>query len=114
MLLAHSACEDYGSSSSSADLPCIQTSLLRITEGRLMSAQSPSERNVCRFDGERGTDEDFHFFVLACDDAFKFHHCRGLLLRRLGGELERYERVGTGWATDEIWHGCPETVITLV
>jgi Heterokaryon incompatibility protein (HET) len=89
-------------------------SLLRITEGRLMSAQNPGERNVCRFDAERGTETDFFFFRLSCASRMKFHHCRGLLLRCVTGATGVYERVGVGWSTDSCWHTAPESVVTLI
>jgi hypothetical protein len=89
-------------------------SLLRITEGRLMSAQGPGERNVCRFDGERGTETDFFYLRLSCTSGMEFHHCRGLLLRCATGATGVYERVGVGWSTDIWWHTTPESTVTLV
>jgi hypothetical protein len=94
--------------------PRVSTPLLRVTEGRLMNVQCPGKRNICRFHGQRGTDVDLLFVVLVCDESYEFQHCRGLLLRRLSDEPRRNRHVGTGWATDEIWHICPEFVITLV
>jgi hypothetical protein len=79
-----------------------------------MSAQGPSERNVCRFDGERGTETDFFFLRLSCANGMKFHHCRGLLLRRVIGATGAYERVGIGWLTDSLWHTTSESLVTLV
>ncbi|KAH7348911.1 hypothetical protein BKA65DRAFT_477297 [Rhexocercosporidium sp. MPI-PUGE-AT-0058] len=75
-------------------------SLLRIIEGRLMSARGPGERNVCRFGGERGTETDVFYLRLSCTSGMKFHHCRGLLLRCASGATGLYERVGVGWSTD--------------
>jgi hypothetical protein len=89
-------------------------SLLQITEGRLMSAQSPGKRNVCRFDSERGTETDFFFLRLSYANQIEFHHCRGLLLRRATGATSAYERVGVGWSTDSLWHTTSESLVTLV
>jgi hypothetical protein len=89
-------------------------SLLRVTEGRLMSAQSSVERNVCRFDTERGIDQHLHFLRLACSREMEFHHCRGLLLRQTIIPIEAYERVGVGWLTDGAWHNVQESIITLI
>lgn len=113
-LLAHLAAPDHEPPNPSEETQKIQVSQLRLSGGRLMSAQSPTERNICRFDGERGAETGFYFFVLACAESIGFHHCQGLILRRLKGQTEMYQRVGTGWATDEAWHTCPESVITLV
>ena len=89
-------------------------SLLRITEGRLMSTQGPGECNVCRFDGKRGTETDFFYLRLSCTSGMEFHHCRGLLLRCATGATSVYERVGIGWSTDIWWHTAPESMVTLV
>jgi len=89
-------------------------SLLRITEGRLMSAQTAGERNVCRFDGERGNETEFFFLRLSCGEGMEFHHCRGLLLRRATDATGAYERVGHGWSTDSLWHTVSESLVTLV
>ncbi|KAH8691092.1 heterokaryon incompatibility protein-domain-containing protein [Phaeosphaeriaceae sp. PMI808] len=89
-------------------------SFLRMTEGRLMSAQDAGERNVCRFDGERGIETDFFFLRLSCADQMEFHHCRGLLLRRAVSATGAYERVGIGWSTDSLWHTTSESLVTLV
>jgi hypothetical protein len=89
-------------------------SLLRMTEGRLMSAQNADERNICRFDRERGNETEFFFLRLSCADRMEFHHCRGLLLRRANSATDAYERVGIGWSTDSLWHTTPETLVTLV
>lgn len=111
-LLAYLASTDTALYDLYGETPSI--SLLRITEGRLMSAQSPGERNVCRFDGERGTETDFFFLRLSCANRMEFHHCRGLLLRRATGATSAYERVGVGWSTDSLWHTTSESLITLV
>ena len=89
-------------------------SLLRMTEGRLMSAQGPGERNICRFDSERGTETDFYFLRLSCTDRLEFHQCRGMPLRRVTGATSAYERVGIGWSTDSLWHTISESPVTLV
>jgi hypothetical protein len=89
-------------------------SLLRMTEGRLMSAQNAGERNICRFDGERGNETEFFFLRLSCADRMEFHHCRELLLRLVNSATDAYERVGIGWSTDSLWHTTSETLITLV
>ena len=87
-------------------------SLLRVTEGRLMGVQGYVERNVCRFDAERGNNQHFHFLRLACCSGMDFHHCRGLLLRQT--TIGTYERVGVGWSTDAAWHTVQESIVTLI
>lgn len=111
-LLTYRTSTDVASYSLYGEKPGI--SFLRVTEGRLMSAQDLGERNVCRFDGERGIQTDFFFLRLSCADRMEFHHCRGLLLRRVNNETCVYERVGIGWSTDSLWHTTSESLVTLV
>lgn len=111
-LLAHVASTDHDPYDLDGDTPAV--SLLRLTEGRMLSAQDAGERNMCRFDGERGTETNFFFLRLACSSGMGFHHCRGLLLQQATGISGAYERVGVGWSTDSIWHTTPESVVTLI
>jgi len=113
-LRAYNVEEDYGPFDDRVETAGILVSQLRISEGRLMSAQSPAERNICRFDGGKGVGTDFHFLVLACDESIEFHHCQGLMLERLDGEAETYQRVGAGWSTDDVWHTYSESIVTLI
>lgn len=79
-----------------------------------MSAQDAVERNVCRFDRERGNEMDFFFLRLSCVDRMEFHYCRGLLLRRATSATGSYERVVIRWSTDSLWHTTSESLVTLV
>jgi hypothetical protein len=67
-----------------------------------MSAQGPSERNVYRFDGEKGIKIDFFFLRLSCANGMKFYHYRRLLLRKIIRATGAYERVGIKWLTDSL------------
>jgi hypothetical protein len=107
-------CTDTHDTPSVLDGEKAGVSLLRITEGRLMSAQEPGERNVCRSYGGRGSGTEFFFLRLSCAHRMEFHHCRGLLLRRATYSAGACERMGIGRSTDSPRHTTSESLVTLV
>jgi hypothetical protein len=72
--------------------------------------------NMCRFDGERGTQTEFFFLRLECSETMAFQHCRGLLLNcekdDASGQIS-YTRVAVGWASHPVWHEAPSSVVRL-
>jgi hypothetical protein len=73
-------------------------------------------RNVCHFDGNRGSLSEYFFLRLECSKTLAFQHCRGLLLIRedVTADQFSYTWVGVGWSSDSSWHTVPRSVVQLM
>jgi hypothetical protein len=87
-----------------------------ISLGHPNDVQRGPDRNICRFDCERGNRTEFFFLRLECSESMVFEHCRGLLLNCdkdiTSGEVS-YTRIGVGWASHSAWHDAQPSSILL-